>query len=320
MRDYYEIGRSDFWWSDVAAELPYRNLTAAFVLDGARVARITDFGTSYTEPEDYLDHVAGFGLFTTDGGGLTPVPLDTLDGLVAAVRPVQRSLYRTVAAMDRDEKIRCGAFVYFAFLKRFAEVAGCADDARLDRARATSRRRSTSSWRPWTAPTSRRIPTLPTTSRWRDLRAGRRASPPARARPGVDRDVGLRPVGARRVARRVHVADARSPTGAGRGTGRCWCGPGNASSTWPTSTPRSRARASACARRVCGPTTCARSPFEQWTVQNECYAVALDDPADALGRAYGESTPVAFDVEWYADGARSRRPPTATARPARPTP
>ena len=32
-------------------------------------------------------------------------------------------------------------------------------------------------------------------------------------------------------------------------------------------------------------------PFEQWTVQNECYAVALDDPADALGRAYGESTP-----------------------------
>src|SRR5207248_10648533 len=41
-------------------------------------------------------------------------------------------------------------------------------------------------------------------------------------------------------------------------------------------------------------------PFEQWTVQNECYAVALDDPADALGRAYGESTPMAFDVEWYA--------------------
>jgi len=128
VRDYYEIGHSDFWWSDVAAGLPYRNLTAAFVLDGARVARITDFGTSYTEPEDYLDHVAGFGLYTTDGGGLAPVPLETLDDLVDAVRTVQRSLYRTVAGMDRDEKIRCGAFVYFAFLKRFAEVAGCAGD------------------------------------------------------------------------------------------------------------------------------------------------------------------------------------------------
>jgi hypothetical protein len=128
VRDYYEIGQSDFWWSDAAAGLPYRNLTAAFVLDGARVARVTDFGTSYTEPEDYLDHVAGFGLYTTDRGGLSPVPLDTLDDLVDAVRTVQRSLYRTVADMDRDEKIRCGAFVYFAFLKRFAELAGCAAD------------------------------------------------------------------------------------------------------------------------------------------------------------------------------------------------
>jgi hypothetical protein len=49
-------------------------------------------------------------------------------------------------------------------------------------------------------------------------------------------------------------------------------------------------------------------PFEQWTVQNECYAVALDDPADALGRAYGESTPVAVDLEWYGEA------------PAEPTP
>jgi hypothetical protein len=41
-------------------------------------------------------------------------------------------------------------------------------------------------------------------------------------------------------------------------------------------------------------------PFEQWTIQNECHAVALDDPVDALGRAYGTSTPIAMDVEWYA--------------------
>ncbi|HKA05110.1 MAG TPA: hypothetical protein VKD67_12305 [Acidimicrobiales bacterium] len=127
VRDYYEIGPSDFWWSTVAASLPFRNLTAAFVLDGARVTRLTDFGTSYTDPEDYLDHVAAFGLYTTDGGGLTPVGLDQLDALVATVREVQRDLYRRVAAMDRHEKIRCGAFVYFAFLKRFAEMAGCAD-------------------------------------------------------------------------------------------------------------------------------------------------------------------------------------------------
>ncbi|MET0459682.1 MAG: hypothetical protein ABW195_10560 [Ilumatobacteraceae bacterium] len=42
------------------------------------------------------------------------------------------------------------------------------------------------------------------------------------------------------------------------------------------------------------------APMEQWTVTNETYATALDDPADALGRAYGVPSAVAFDLEWYA--------------------
>lgn len=42
------------------------------------------------------------------------------------------------------------------------------------------------------------------------------------------------------------------------------------------------------------------APFEQWSVGNETYAAALDDPADALDRAYGLPTPIAFDLEWYA--------------------
>jgi hypothetical protein len=41
-------------------------------------------------------------------------------------------------------------------------------------------------------------------------------------------------------------------------------------------------------------------PFEQWTVTNECYAVALDDPDEVFARAYGVATPIAFDLEWYA--------------------
>ena len=45
--------------------------------------------------------------------------------------------------------------------------------------------------------------------------------------------------------------------------------------------------------------TC-EAAFEQWTVANEAYAVALDEPADALGRALGVVTPIAFDLEWYA--------------------
>lgn len=44
-------------------------------------------------------------------------------------------------------------------------------------------------------------------------------------------------------------------------------------------------------------------PMHQWTLANEAYAVALDDPEDAIGRAYGTVTPMAFDLEWYATEA-----------------
>jgi len=45
------------------------------------------------------------------------------------------------------------------------------------------------------------------------------------------------------------------------------------------------------------------APMAQWSVGNETYASAMDDPDDALGRAYGTPTPIAFDLEWYATGA-----------------
>ena len=44
------------------------------------------------------------------------------------------------------------------------------------------------------------------------------------------------------------------------------------------------------------------APMEQWSIGNETFAAAID-PDDALGRAYGAPTPMAFDLEWYATGA-----------------
>ena len=129
VRDYYRLGQSDFWWSSVAKDVPYQHLTAALVLDGVDFT-ITDFGTARTDPEDYLDHLVGFGLFTTDTAdrSLAPVALDQLAPIMAAVRTAQSAHYRAIAAMDRDEKIRCGAYVYFSFLKQFADEAGVGDD------------------------------------------------------------------------------------------------------------------------------------------------------------------------------------------------
>ncbi len=56
------------------------------------------------------------------------VPLDEIDGIVAAVRAAQSTHYRRIAAMDRMDKIRAGAYVYFTFLRPFASIAGVADE------------------------------------------------------------------------------------------------------------------------------------------------------------------------------------------------
>lgn len=130
VRDFYRLGHGDFWWSDVAAGVPYHHLTAAMVLEGVDTT-ITDFGTSNHAPEDYLDRLVGFGLFTTDGeppGSVRPVPADEYGAIVAAVRKAQGQHYRNIAAMSRDEKIRAGAYVYFTFLRPFAAEAGIADE------------------------------------------------------------------------------------------------------------------------------------------------------------------------------------------------
>jgi hypothetical protein len=128
VRDFYRLSRSDFWWSEVAAGVPYHHLTAALVLDGVDL-KVNDWGTSITDPEDYLDHLVGFGLFTTDGPdrSLRAVPLEQLDDIRAEVKTAQRALYRSVAAMTRREKVACGAYVYFTFPKPLAEAAGVAD-------------------------------------------------------------------------------------------------------------------------------------------------------------------------------------------------
>lgn len=49
-------------------------------------------------------------------------------------------------------------------------------------------------------------------------------------------------------------------------------------------------------------------PFRQWSLGNEAHGVLLDDATEAWRRAYGDPTPVTFDVEWHSSGT-----PTALA-------
>jgi hypothetical protein len=130
-RDFNRFGVSHFPWSrDVCAELPYSNLTLALVLDGDVRVTANDWGTSITDPPDYFSHLSAAGVFTADSGALVPVAPGELAAVSKAVQDAQRQLYRRIAGMDRREKIDAGAYVYFTFLRPFAETAGV--DDRLD--------------------------------------------------------------------------------------------------------------------------------------------------------------------------------------------
>jgi hypothetical protein len=124
LRAFNALGPSHFPWSAaVSADMPYTDVLAAFVLEGVELS-VTDFGTSVTVPQDYLARVVEFGLFDVGTGTPKPIGADGADALGAAAKRAQRQLYRTIAGMERRAKIDAGAYVYFTFLRPFAELAG----------------------------------------------------------------------------------------------------------------------------------------------------------------------------------------------------
>jgi hypothetical protein len=128
VRDFNEMAVSHFPWSaTIGADLPHANLTVALVLEGVDV-KVNDWGTTVTDPVDYMPHVVEAGFFDSTGGTLTPIPASELDDLRASVKRAQKDLYRLIAGMSRAEKIDAGAYVYFTFLRPFARVAGVEDD------------------------------------------------------------------------------------------------------------------------------------------------------------------------------------------------
>jgi len=128
LRECSKTGVSDFPWSaHVAGDMPYSNVTLALVLDGVEV-KVNDWGTSITDPEQYLDHLVGFGVFTPRDGRFEPVDLAEMPSITAAVQEATANQYRHIASMAPVERIHAGAYVYFGFLRPFADIAGVAAD------------------------------------------------------------------------------------------------------------------------------------------------------------------------------------------------
>jgi hypothetical protein len=124
VRAYNRLGVSHFPWSaEVSTGIPFPEVLGAFVLRDVDL-RVTDFGTSVTKPEDYWPHVERAAFFDVSKGDLAPIDGDGRAALAQAAKAAQKQLYRRIAGMERRSKIDAGAYVYFTFLRPFAERAG----------------------------------------------------------------------------------------------------------------------------------------------------------------------------------------------------
>ncbi len=126
LRSYNRLGVSHFPWSaTVGASAPCSDVVGAFVLRDVEM-RVTDFGTSVTDPADYWTCLDAYAFFDVSAGDLSSMHADELSALGDHAKRAQKELYRQIAAMERRAKIDAGAYVYFTFLRPFAEVAGVA--------------------------------------------------------------------------------------------------------------------------------------------------------------------------------------------------
>ena len=128
VRDFNRFGVGHFPWSrDVCADLPYSNLTIALVLDGDVRVTANDWGTSITDPPDYFARLVGRRGVHRRRRHALPCRSTSSTASPRAVKDAQRTLYRLIAGMSRREKLDAGAYVYFTFLRPFAETAGVDD-------------------------------------------------------------------------------------------------------------------------------------------------------------------------------------------------
>ena len=134
VRDYMDLSESDFpWLDDVAADVPYNNLTVPMAVEGCHFYLMDDWGSFESEPEFKAHHVVGVGLYTSDvlTEGYTPVAMDNRESLTEAfedltvrVKDATAKLWRRIAGWSRDQMIDAGAMVYFGIVKDLAHVAG----------------------------------------------------------------------------------------------------------------------------------------------------------------------------------------------------
>ena len=134
VRDFMDLAEGDFpWLDDVAADIPYNNLTVPMLVKDCHFYLVDDWGSFESEPEFRAENIIGVGLYTSDPltDGHIPVGMDnretltetfrTLDGLF---KDATARLWKRIAGWSRDQMLDAGALTYFGICKDLAHVAG----------------------------------------------------------------------------------------------------------------------------------------------------------------------------------------------------
>jgi len=134
VRDYMDLSETDFpWLDDIAAEVPYNNLTVTMAVEGCHFYLMDDWGSFESEPEFKAHHVVGVGLYTSDvlTEGYLPVAMGSHEELTEAfqdlterIKVATSKLWKRFAGWSRDQMMDAGAMVYFGIVKDLAHVAG----------------------------------------------------------------------------------------------------------------------------------------------------------------------------------------------------
>ena len=132
IRDHF-LHETGFEWSHIGEGLPYAvTEVLCFKPDPIEIT-INDIGTTFTRPQDYLkslDRVAVFARDTIDTpmSGIRPVGHDEMRRIVETCQAGVLTMYKILAKLSRDEKIRNGVRMYsHEFMRPLAYRAGAWD-------------------------------------------------------------------------------------------------------------------------------------------------------------------------------------------------
>ncbi|BBG02782.1 MULTISPECIES: PEP-utilizing enzyme [Pseudonocardia] len=134
VRDLF-VNEPAFEWSELSGDLPYSiTMAMAFKPDSGLEVKVTDLSTMFTEPTNYLQHLAGVSVYTrqhwdTPATEVQALSVADMAEMRQRVESASAALYRHIAGMDHREKVLAGAKVYTAgFMLPFARAAGVYDE------------------------------------------------------------------------------------------------------------------------------------------------------------------------------------------------